>query len=264
MSARGYPHIEFVSRVGNHQFVNEWYELNSQDHFWFQWRYRALKRQCLDLGIRTEKPNQVLDVGCGAGIMRDQLESNSEWIIDACDLSLECLGKLEPGRGKIFYYDILEKKDFLKEMYGIVLLFDVLEHIENTRAFIEAALWHLKPGGFLLVNVPAMPFLSSRYDEVVGHLRRYDREGLAREFSGFPVCLRDIRAWGISLIPVLCLRKLILQAFCDRAKTIQSGFAQPCGCVHSALKLMMRIETGLSFPWPWGTSFLAAVRKENG
>jgi len=73
--------------------------------------------------------------------------------------------------------------------YDTVVMVNVLEHIENDKSALALIFDALKGGGHLLLYVPAMPFLYSKFDELVGHHRRYTRKGLAKELneSGFLV-----------------------------------------------------------------------------
>lgn len=64
------------------------------------------------------------------------------------------------------------------------VLVNLLEHIEDDGAAIAALAGVLRPGGHLLVFVPAMPFLYSRLDTLLGHHRRYTRAALARLVAG--------------------------------------------------------------------------------
>ena len=57
----------------------------------------------------------------------------------------------------------------------MVVLFDVLEHIPDTQPFLSSVIRHIKLNGFLLINVPALQTLYSKYDETVGHVRRYNK-----------------------------------------------------------------------------------------
>ena len=58
--------------------------------------------------------------------------------------------------------------------YDLVLMLDVLEHVEDDQAVLhDAALSFLKPGGWLLLSVPAGEVIFSRHDELLGHRRRY-------------------------------------------------------------------------------------------
>lgn len=62
--------------------------------------------------------------------------------------------------------------------FDVVCAFEVLEHIEDDLAAVE--LWRswLRPGGFLLMSVPAHMKLWTARDEWAGHVRRYERDGL--------------------------------------------------------------------------------------
>jgi len=64
------------------------------------------------------------------------------------------------------------------ETFDTILYVDVLEHIKDDAAELEAASRHLRPGGHLVVLSPAHPWLFSPFDEAVGHYRRYTRTSL--------------------------------------------------------------------------------------
>src|ERR1051326_4693625 len=194
--------IEIISPLQSHAFLESWYDLSEESHLWFKWRLEALLDQLRALNIPLDERLKVLDVSCGTGILRSQLEAATSLVIDATDLDYKALGRVKPGRGRTLYYDILEERAGLKESYDIVLLFDVLEHIEQTQPFIKSLLFHLKVGGLLIVNVPALQFLYSRYDEIAGHVRRYNTETLRDELPRFALTVRDIRYWGLINIPL--------------------------------------------------------------
>lgn len=62
--------------------------------------------------------------------------------------------------------------------FDTILYIDVLEHIENDRAELEAAAARLLAGGHLIVLAPACPALYSPFDRAIGHYRRYTRAAL--------------------------------------------------------------------------------------
>jgi len=76
-------------------------------------------------------------------------------------------------------------------------------------AFLQSARFHLADGGSLLINVPAHQFFHSDYDRSVGHIRRYSLSRLAKisEQNGFKV--RAFTYWGLPLVPLLLVRKVI-------------------------------------------------------
>lgn len=75
------------------------------------------------------------------------------------------------------------------DRFDSVLYVNVLEHIEDESGELESAAAALRPGGHLLVFVPALPFLYSKLDRTLGHVRRYRRRPLVElvQRSGFQV-----------------------------------------------------------------------------
>jgi len=242
-------------------FIGGWYELASEDHFWMQWRLRAFLRQVDALGYPRGEARTGLDIGCGAGVVARQLERETSWVVDGADVDEAALALHGPARGRTLLYDIADRRPELREAYDFLILFDVLEHIDDPRRYLADALAHLKPGGRLFVNVPALELLRSAYDEVVGHRRRYDRVSLRRELEDAGLEVLDLRYWGLSMIPALWARALILSAKTAPADALRTGFRPPNAVVHALLRAAMRVETALiSRPFA-GTSLLAAALK---
>ncbi|MCP4204933.1 MAG: class I SAM-dependent methyltransferase [bacterium] len=138
------------------------------DSFWYAHRNRALAG-VLDL---LPPGGTLLDVGGGNGTVSLYLESRGyETVL------------LEPEReGAQFALDqglpmvacaTLEAAEFRESSFAGAGLFDVLEHVEDERAFLERLASILKPGGRLYLTVPAFPSLWSQADERSGHFRRY-------------------------------------------------------------------------------------------
>lgn len=95
--------------------------------------------------------------------------------------------------------------------FDLVTAFDVLEHVEDDVDFVFGLYERLRPGGTLLVSVPAWPLLYGPHDKLLAHHRRY-RPAEARalvEGAGFTIH----RAGGLfhSLLPVRVLQRLVVQ-----------------------------------------------------
>nr|MCU0342140.1 class I SAM-dependent methyltransferase [Spirosomataceae bacterium] len=63
-----------------------------------------------------------------------------------------------------------------ERQYDTLIYIDVLEHIENDAAELEAAFSALKPNGHLIVLCPAHNWLFSPFDHSIGHFRRYNKQ----------------------------------------------------------------------------------------
>jgi SAM-dependent methyltransferase len=91
-----------------------------------------------------------------------------------------------------------------------VILVNVLEHIEDDRGTLVRLLQILKPGGHLLIFVPALPLLMSKLDVIHGHFRRYKRPdltGKVRAAGGAIMVCRYFDVLGV--MPWLLLNKIL-------------------------------------------------------
>ena len=131
--------------------------------------------------LRPFVRGDVLDVGAGLGATFDYLnEGSKSWTCLEPDAGL--CAQLEqrlatharPPRVLVGTLGELPPD----ASFDTVVYIDVLEHIENDRAELEAAARRLRSGGMLVVLSPAFQFLYSPFDRSVGHFRRYTRSTL--------------------------------------------------------------------------------------
>ena len=264
-SGKGEGNVELVSALQRFSFAEKWYDLSAESHFWFQWRLAAFLEQLKRVGIPLTTPLKALEVGGGTGVLRSQVERSTAWNVDMTDLDIEALNRADSARGRTIYYDVAEERHPFVEAYDVVVLFDVLEHIPDTQPFLASVIRHIKPNGFLCVNVPALQPLFSKYDESVGHVRRYNKKSLAAEVSRFTMEVQDLTYWGMTLVPLLAARKLTLalRPPAQERHTITCGFNPPHPAVHNALRALMRVETAMLTRPPLGSSLLMAARKSS-
>ena len=125
--------------------------------------------------VIIDKKKKIMDLGCGNGILSNQLEDKFSVKIDRVDSNLNTLKLNKKVKGRLICYDISKKNEKYKNYYDYIFLFDVIEHVKYDSKFIENTLFHLKNKGLLIINVPSLQILYSKYDTAVGHLRRYDK-----------------------------------------------------------------------------------------
>jgi SAM-dependent methyltransferase len=89
------------------------------------------------------------------------------------------------------------------EPFDVVCAFEVLEHLEDEGAALAAWLRHVRPGGWLLLSVPAGRQRFGPTDVKAGHYRRYDRGDLAERLSASGLTDARILAYGFPLGYVL-------------------------------------------------------------
>jgi SAM-dependent methyltransferase len=138
--------------------------------------------------------NRVLEIGCGTGnLTRHLLEKARE--VTAIDVHGEYLRLLSqtirvPQRCTL----TIRNQNFLDDMtdltgYDTVVLINVLEHLPEPEEALRRIHRTLKSGGCVVVLVPALEFLHSRFDDLIGHYRRYTCKSLGSELTaaGFAI-----------------------------------------------------------------------------
>ena len=145
-----------------------------EHHWWYRGRrliIRAeLERLALPAGAR------VLDAGCGSGRTLEDLGRYGE--VHGIELEPEAaelarcagLGEVRIGR--------LEELPWDDASFDLITCLDVVEHTPDDRVALRELRRVCKPGGWLLVTVPAYPALWSLHDEANHHYRRYGRRSL--------------------------------------------------------------------------------------
>ena len=122
---------------------------------------------------------RAVEFGAGLGNISALLRPHvSE--LDLVEPSVNLVARLETrfagdDRVRVFA-EPLERRipDTDDEVYDSIVLVNVLEHIENDAAALSGLMRALRPGGHLLLFVPALKFLFSDLDDLHGHFRRYE------------------------------------------------------------------------------------------
>lgn len=147
---------------------------------------------------------RVLDVGCGDGFICRELSRRSDvQVVDGVDVNLteKEVDALRRKDDKVYYYNAY--RDLASGRYNLVLLMDVLEHVQEDNKFLaEIVDGYLAKGGNLIITVPAFPFLYSRHDVYLAHYRRYGRRQLVRLIKDSNLfCVRSGYLF-LSLLPI--------------------------------------------------------------
>jgi 2-polyprenyl-3-methyl-5-hydroxy-6-metoxy-1,4-benzoquinol methylase len=134
---------------------------------------------------------RVLEVGAGHGDFTEELlDSGRE--VTALDMSPRCCAVLRDRFAGRAGLDVVEGDAGAlspDRQYDSALLINVLEHIDDDIGVLSSLKDAIRPGGHLLVFVPAFDGLYSDFDRMIGHRRRYRRSHLvmAADAAGYEI-----------------------------------------------------------------------------
>lgn len=133
---------------------------------------------------RLKRDDKVLDFGAGTGLFAKKLRERG-FQIDVSEVESKLLEDLHIS-GFITFHNL---DDIPDTTYSIIYSLNVLEHIEDDVLVIKKLFDKLKPGGQLILYLPAFPALYSKMDKKVGHYRRYTKKNLVKkiQLAGFGV-----------------------------------------------------------------------------
>ena len=144
-------------------------------HWWYRGRRRILRELMRRLALPPGV--EILDAGCGSGRnMVDLARYGRVTGLEIADASVQWACKR--GIGEIVQGSITEAP-FADDRFDFAVCLDVLEHIEEEGDALRELRRVVRPGGRLLVTVPAYQSLWSEHDEINHHRRRYTRRSLS-------------------------------------------------------------------------------------
>lgn len=119
-------------------------------------------------------PGRVLEIGCGQGAVAARLASRALHFVGIePDATSFAVAKARVGEaGQVFNMQASELP--ADAQFDLVCAFEVIEHIEDDSAALANWVSRLKPGGRILLSVPAHRSRFGAADELAGHFRRYD------------------------------------------------------------------------------------------
>lgn len=228
-----------------------------QEHWWFVARRRILS-SVIERVVRPPKGARVLEVGCGTGHNLAMLSGFGR--LEACELDAIARGMASDRLGRpVLEARLPDLSMFEPASYDLIALLDVLEHVPDDAGSLRTIRNLLKPGGALLVTVPANKWMWSAHDVAHHHFRRYTKRHLARLFkaAGYEVQLYSF--FNSLLFPAIAAARLLNKLRGrDRADD-----AMPGAAVNTLLERIFGLEAPLigRVPMPFGVSLLAVVRR---
>jgi SAM-dependent methyltransferase len=225
------------------------------------WWWRARTRLILDL-LRRLQPargwKNILDIGCGDGLFFPELARFGE--IEGVEPFAELVNPHNPYRDKIHICPFDDNFQPGKR-YSLVLMLDVLEHLEDAVGALHHALELLEPEGMFVATVPAFLALWTNHDVMNKHFTRYSKSSFRQ------VALKaGLRIWEERyLYHWTCPVKLGI-GFTERLFRLRPNPPQvPTPIVNELLFWVSRLEqrTLTTLSLPFGSSLLVIGTRED-
>jgi SAM-dependent methyltransferase len=220
--------------------------------------YAAAKYNVISRYIAGRNKNnlRVLNAGCGSGELSFQLAAAGHQVL-GIDPAPEYIALAEKGaitlRIDRCRFQVASIEAFAsRDTFDCVVATDVLEHIADDRTAFNKLVDLVRPGGTVVITVPAMQSLFGFHDEELGHYRRYSKASL-RQLVEQRCTVDVIRYFGFSLVPVCLLYSKLLRRPYPVAETADS---QKSPLIAPILRFVLNLESRVAAPL--GTSVIMA------
>lgn len=239
-----------------------------EKHFWFVARNKLISAMVRKAFVDLKEPARILEVGCGTGnVLRELVKEFPQAAVVGMDLFHEGLRFAKQRVSCPLIQADLALPPF-SSPFDLVGLFDVLEHIKEDQGVLRQVFQLVKPGGWLLITVPANPNLWSYFDIASHHERRYTRELLISRVisSGFSVDF--VSHYFAATFPLVWLNRRIMGNTPDIENNSVHQDAESELRIIPVINDILREILGLEAAWlsrgkhlPFGSSLVLLARK---
>jgi SAM-dependent methyltransferase len=179
-------------------------------HWWFSGR-RRIVNQLLERLPLPSSP-RILDAGCGTGGNLAMLSRFGEVTGIERDHGARAIA-IARGPWRIERANFPNEIPAFSDKFDLVVLLDVLEHIDEDAATLRALKRLLAPGGYLVITVPAFQFLWSRHDVEHHHMRRYVASDLRNLIQESGLRIQLLSYYNTWLFPLVAAIRLLDRIF---------------------------------------------------
>lgn len=229
-------------------------------YWWFVAKNNILMHVARRL-VPPSKDRRAADIGCGTGGLLARL--NAQY--DACGVEMETTAREACARRGLVAHAGSLPDDIPLEAgtFDLVIATEVLEHVERDADAARTLARLLKPGGVLLITVPAHQWMWTVHDEMNHHFRRYSKAGLRGVIEGAGLDITWLSFQMVALFPVMAAGRLASRA---RGKRKDANIRLLPGVINTPLRWMFEAEKWVlpRVPSPMGSSLICAARKRGG
>ena len=225
------------------------------------WWYGALHRlifQTLESELPDWRDKEILDVGCGTGAILQRLGNPQKNV--GIDLAPEAISFCrQRGLNNVRQGDI-RALPLSNASFDAVICSSVLYHqwVIDLDGALREMKRVLRPGGFLLINVPAFRFLHSAHDEAVMTARRFRKSEIRKLLLDQNFTIRRLTYWTTLLFPLAAAARTLGGS--EMGRDFESkGTSLPQRVFAQIMAFEVRLLRGISFPF--GVALLAVAKK---
>lgn len=223
---------------------------------------RALRRR-----IKSEE-SLIIDIGCSSGSMLRALRESlpKATLIGADYIIGPLLGLAESLPGIPFLQFNLVTCPLFSNSVDAVILLNVLEHIEDDFAAMQQTFRITKPGGAVVIEVPAGPHLYDIYDKQLMHFRRYTLTSLCDKLQRAGFLIEERSHLGALVFPAFWMIKKRNQRYMSHTdetqrRVVAKNISQ--ARTNTLMSAIMLAEEKLRYyiPYPMGIRCVVTCRK---
>ncbi len=242
-------------------------QIEEDEHWWFRSRTLMINT-FMHQTLPQTTGLSILDIGCGAGNMIHHLSHYGQ--VKGIDVDPRPVTQARLRGYDVDQFDATQPYPFDDHSFDLITVFDVIEHVKADRAILEEAHRVLKPGGHIIITVPAFTFLWSNNDVKNHHQHRYTIGELKTKLN--QANFRLIRASHNNFFifplaaPLIMLRRgkepeLASHLMDENEYQVEMEPASPM--VNKILTIVGQVEAGLArvVNLPFGTSMIAIGQK---
>ena len=219
------------------------------------WWWRAREEAIVDLlrrRVKTLSKLEILDVGCGDALFFDRLSSFGN--VEGIEPDSRLIDPANPHRSRIYTLQF-DRKFRPGKRYDLILMLDVLEHLDNPEEALDSVRGLLGNNGVFLLTVPAFQILWTNHDIINHHRIRYRKKTLFPLLRKAGFAISEARYWYQWTVP-LKLPTHVVEKFISSQPSLPRV---PPKWLNRSLFQLSRLEQRTIAPIgiPFGTTLMA-------
>jgi SAM-dependent methyltransferase len=237
-------------------------------HFWFRARNHLIFQLARRVSFLLNPCHLVLEVGCGTGnVLRVLEKACPNSVVVGMELWFDGLRHARTRSGAALVQADIRNSPFGKQ-FDLVGMFDVIEHLPEDEETLQLVHNSLRPGGKLLLTVPAHQLLWSYFDDAAHHCRRYSVQDIRAKLTQAGFRVEFLSQFMACIFPMVWIYRKVHRARQEKdpdiARVQATDEFRLVPIVNQILTTLLTLEAG----WlarghclPFGTSIVVIACK---